>query len=112
MSADKSKSLSSDSVAAGYGHRNDWLKSTPLPVVQPIYNSSIYFLPSSAAAEAMISFKVMSLLYKMEYWDYSAEMFAARVTENLIILYFATMHVFCEIHPDFIGTWLLLHSFG
>lgn len=60
MSADKNKkeSYSADSVAAGYSHCDDWLKSVPLPVVQPIYNTSIYFLPSSAAGEAMISLKV------------------------------------------------------
>ena len=45
---------SSDSIAAGYIHRDKWLKSTPLPVVQPIYNTSIYFLPSVAAGEALI----------------------------------------------------------
>ncbi|XP_065914239.1 L-methionine gamma-lyase-like isoform X2 [Dysidea avara] len=49
------QSPSSDSIAAGYIHRDEWLKSTPLPVVQPIYNTSIYFLPSVAAGEALIS---------------------------------------------------------
>ena len=46
---------SSDTIAACYVHRDEWLRSTPLPVVQPIYNTSIYFLPSAAAGEALIS---------------------------------------------------------
>ena len=54
----RSIKLAADSIAAGHNHRDDWLKATPLPVVQPIYNTSIYFLPSSAAGEAMISLKV------------------------------------------------------
>ena len=54
----RSIKLAADSTAAGHNHRDDWLKATPLPVVQPIYNTSIYFLPSSAAGEAMISLKV------------------------------------------------------
>ena len=49
--------LSADSIAAGHSHRDDWLKSVPLPVVQPIYNTSIYFIPSTAVGEAMISNK-------------------------------------------------------
>ena len=60
MNGDKSKreSLSADSIAAGHSRRDaDWLQSVPLPVVPPIYNTSIYFLPSSAAGEAIISLK-------------------------------------------------------
>jgi len=53
--------LSSDSIAAGYTHSDEWLRSTPLPVVQPIYNTSIYFLPSVATGEALISETVYSL---------------------------------------------------
>ena len=62
MNGDKRKEskLSADSIAAGHSHRDDWLKSVPLPVVQPIYNTSIYFLPSSAGGEAMISLKVVN----------------------------------------------------
>ena len=54
--------LSSDSIAAGYAHRDGWLRSTPLPVVQPIYNSSIYFLPSAATGEALIAHTVRYML--------------------------------------------------
>lgn len=74
MSADKNKmeSISPDSVAAGYSCRDDWLKSTPLPVVQPIYNTSIYFLPSCAAGEAIISLEVISFVLR---WN-TTELFA------------------------------------
>ena len=62
MNGDKRKEskLAADTIAAGHSHRDDWLKAVPLPVVQPIYNTSIYFLPSSAAGEAMISLKVVN----------------------------------------------------
>lgn len=57
MNGDKTESLSADSIAAGHSRRDDWLQSVPLPIVQPIYNTSIYYLPSSAAGEAIISLK-------------------------------------------------------
>ena len=59
MNGDESKRepLSPDSIAAGHSRHDDWLQSIPLPVVQPIYNTSIYFLPSSATGEAIISLK-------------------------------------------------------
>ena len=52
--------LTADSIVAGHNHHDDWQKATPLPVVQPIYNTSIYFLPSSTAGEVIISLKVMT----------------------------------------------------
>ena len=66
MNGDKSKreSFSAESIAAGHTRRDDWLQSVPLPVVQPIYNTSIYFLPSIAAGEAIISLKARQNIAK------------------------------------------------
>ena len=60
MSNKNEMDYSPDSIAASYSQRDKWLKSAPLPVVDPIYNASTYFLPSTAVGEAIIAEKVIN----------------------------------------------------